>query len=60
MKKNYTAPEIQVTKYVVETEITTAVSAQANNLLFTTTGEAGKEQVGAVQVVDYTKIFGVQ
>ena len=61
MKKNYTTPEIQVTKYVVETEITTNVSAVAgNSVLFTTTGEAGKQQVGAVQVVNYTEIFDVQ
>ncbi len=59
MKKNYTTPEIQVTRFVVENEIT--VSADANSMLFTTTtGEAGKQQVGAVQVVDYTKVFGVQ
>lgn len=56
MKKNYTTPEIQVTKFVVESEITVS----ANNLLFTTTGEAGKEQVGAIQVVNYTDVFNVQ
>ena len=60
MKKNYTAPEIQVTKYVVETEIATNASAVANNVLFTTTNEAGKQQVGEIQVVNYTDIFDVQ
>ena len=59
MKKNYTTPEIQVTRYVVENEITASI-VDSNNLIFTTTGEAGKDAVGAVAVVDYTQIFNVQ
>lgn len=58
MKKTYTKPEIVVSKFDVETVITTGTSAaQVADLTASIyTGENSKQ---AVAVVDYTKIFGV-
>ena len=53
MKKTYTKPEIEVSKFDVETSITTsAVDLTAS--IYSTDGADAKT---AVAVVDYTKIF---
>ena len=59
MKKNYTTPELQVTRFVVENEITVSADVDmTQNLLFTTTGE-GENKVDAVKVVNYAQIFNI-
>ena len=51
MKKNYTKPEIQVSRYEIE-DVTMSVAT-----LFSTDGVEGTDQVGAIKVVNYTQIF---
>lgn len=55
MKKTYTKPEIVVSKFDVETTITTDGSATLGNLTATIYGEGNTRD--AVAVVDYTTIF---
>ncbi len=52
MKKNYTKPEIQVSRYEVE-DVTMSV---ASSLLFSKDGSVG-QQVDAIKIVSYTDIF---
>ena len=52
MKKNYTKPEIQVSRYEIE-DVTMSVAPT----LFTTDG-TGANSVDTVKVVNYTQIFG--
>ena len=59
MKKNYTTPELQVTRFVVENEITTSTVDMNQSLLFSADGADGTTKVDAVKVVNYTDIFGV-
>ncbi len=54
MKKNYTKPEIQVSRYEIE-DVT--MSIQGNSLLFDQSG-TGANSVDTVKVVNYTQIFG--
>lgn len=52
MKKTYTRPEIEVSKFEVETVITASVNLEAGIY-----AEGSKD---VVAVVDYTKIFNVE
>lgn len=52
MKKNYTKPEIQVSRYEIED-----VTMSVNSVLFSTDGTTG-QKVDTVKVVNYTQIFG--
>ncbi len=52
MKKNYTKPEIEISRYEVE-DVTMSVAT-----LFSTDGATGTTQVDTVKVVSYTDIFG--
>lgn len=54
MKKTYTKPEIVVSKFDVETVITTSATVDLTATIYSTTGEGAKN---AVAVVDYTQIF---
>ena len=53
MKKNYTKPEIQVSRYEIE-DVTMSV---ASATLFVE-GGLGDNGVDTVKVVNYTQIFG--
>lgn len=57
MKKNYTTPELQVTRFVVENEITTSALDANQSLLFSADGSNETTKVDAVKVVNYTDIF---
>lgn len=52
MKKTYTRPEIEVSKFDVETVVTASVNLEA--------GIYANTDLNAVAVVDYTTIFGVE
>lgn len=54
MKKNYTKPEIQVSRYEIE-DVT--MSIPATSTLFVE-GGSGDNGVDTVKVVNYTQIFG--
>lgn len=54
MKKNYTKPEIQVSRYEIE-DVTMSVAS--SSLLFSKDGSVG-ETVDTIKVVSYTEIFG--
>lgn len=54
MKKTYTKPEIVVSKFDVETVVTTSV-ADLTASIYTDGGAGGSKQ--AVAVIDYTQIF---
>ncbi|MBQ7975326.1 MAG: hypothetical protein IJ300_06525 [Clostridia bacterium] len=54
MKKTYTKPEIEVSKFDVETVVTTNISGVGVDLTAQIYNNGSKT---AVAVVDYTKIF---
>lgn len=57
MKKTYTKPEISVSKFNVETSITTEATLSANLVAGIYADAEGNLTKDAVAVVDYTKIF---
>jgi hypothetical protein len=58
MKKTYTKPEIEVSKFDVETVITADASANLQASIYTEGTGANDKTV--VKVVDYAKIFPVK
>lgn len=55
MRKNYTKPEIEVSRYdVADTTMVVGVSS-----VYFNTGEVGSTDVQTVQVVNYAQIFGI-
>ena len=55
MRKNYTKPEIEVSRYdVVDTTMVAGISS-----VYFNTGEVGSTDVQTVQVVNYADIFGI-
>ena len=55
MKKNYTKPEIQVSRYEIE-DVTMSVVGTTSTLF--EQGGTGANSVDTVKVVSYTEIFG--
>lgn len=55
MKKNYTKPEIEVSRY----EVADATMAEGLSSVFFNTDGIGENAVDTLKVVNYTDIFGV-